>query len=74
MDCKLSGFPVYGILRARALKWVTMPSSRGSLWTMDQIMSLISPVFAGKFFTTSTTWEAPNMHVVLRNILTKIKF
>ena len=30
MDCSLSGFPVYGIVQARILEWVVMPSSRGS--------------------------------------------
>ena len=30
VDYSLSGSPVYGILQARALEWVTMPSSRGS--------------------------------------------
>ena len=29
MDCSPPGFSVYGILRARTLEWVAMPSSRG---------------------------------------------
>jgi len=28
MDCSLPGFPIHGILQARILEWVTMPSSR----------------------------------------------
>ena len=30
MDCSLSGSSVHGILRARILEWVVMPSSKGS--------------------------------------------
>ena len=30
MDCSLPGSSVHGILQARMLKWVAMPSSRGS--------------------------------------------
>ena len=30
MDCSPPGFSVYGILQARILGWVAMPSSRGS--------------------------------------------
>ena len=30
MDCSLPGSSVHGILQARILKWVAVPSSRGS--------------------------------------------
>ena len=30
MDCSLRGFSVHGILQVRILKWVAMPSTRGS--------------------------------------------
>ena len=30
MDCAPPGSPVHGILQARILEWVVMPSSRGS--------------------------------------------
>ena len=30
MHCSLSGSSVHGILQARILEWVAMPSSRGS--------------------------------------------
>ena len=30
MDCSLPGFSVHGILQARILEWVAMPSSMGS--------------------------------------------
>ena len=30
IDCSSPGFSVHGILQARILEWVAMPSSRGS--------------------------------------------
>ena len=30
MDCSLPGSSVHGILQARILEWITVPSSRGS--------------------------------------------
>ena len=35
-DCSLLGFSVLGILQAKILEWVVMPSSRGSSWPRDQ--------------------------------------
>ena len=48
-----------GLLQARVLEWVAMPSSRGSSQRRDQPVSLMSPALAGGFFTTSATWQAP---------------
>ena len=36
MDCSPPGFSVHGILQARVLEWVAMPSSRESSWPRDQ--------------------------------------
>ena len=36
MGCNLSGFSVHGILQAKILEWVAMPSFRGSSWPRDQ--------------------------------------
>ena len=44
-----------GILRARILEWVAMPSSRGSSQLRDQIQ--VSHI-AGRFFTIGVTREA----------------
>ena len=53
------GFSIHGILQARILKWVAMPSSRGSSPPRDQTwVSYLSCKLAGGFFTISTTWEA----------------
>ena len=35
-DCSLPGSSVHGILQARILEWVTMPSSRGSSQPRDR--------------------------------------
>ena len=59
MNCSLPGSSVQGIFQARILEWVAMPSSKGSSWPRDQTsISYVSPVLAGRFFTTSAPWEA----------------
>ena len=56
MDCSLLGSCVHGILKARILEWVAMPSSRGFSQPKDQTqMSCI----AAKFFTIWATQELP---------------
>ena len=59
MNYNPPGSSVHGILQARKLEWVAMPTSRGSSPPRDR--SLISPAlqegFFFFFFTTSTTWE-----------------
>ena len=48
---------VHGILQARMLEWVAMPSSRGSFRLWDQsCASFKSLASASGFFTTSTIW------------------
>ena len=48
MDCSLTGSLAHGILQARILEWVAMPSSRGSFGPRDQ--TRVSCI-AGIFFT-----------------------
>ena len=48
LDCSLPGTSVHGILQARVLEWVAMPSSKGSSQPRDQAQ--ISHI-AGRFFT-----------------------
>ena len=57
MDCGLLCSSAIGFSR-RILEWITMPSSRGISPTQGSNPSLMSPVLAGKFFTTGATWEA----------------
>ena len=59
MDCSPPGSSARGILQARILEWVAVPSSRG--YSLDPGIgptSVKSPTLAGRFFTTSATWEA----------------
>ena len=58
MKSGLPGFSVHGIFQARILEWVAMTSSRGLPDTGIKHISLMSPALAGRFFITSTTWEA----------------
>ena len=55
MDCSLPGSSVYGILQARILEWVAMPSFRGSSQSRDWIQ--VSCI-AGGFFTFWANREA----------------
>ena len=55
MDCSLPGSSVLGILQARILEWVAMPSSMGSSQPRDRTQ--VSHT-AGKFFTNWATREA----------------
>ena len=48
--------PSKGVLQARILEWVAMPSARGSSWPMGQTQ--VSRI-AGVFFTSWATREAP---------------
>ena len=61
MDCSPPGSSVHGILQARILEWIAMPSSRGPSrardWTRISCVSCI----ADGFFMHRVTWEAqPN--------------
>ena len=59
MDGSPLGSSVHGILQARILEWVAMPSHRGSSQLRNgTLRSLMSPALVGGFFTTSATWEA----------------
>ena len=61
--CSRPGSSVHGIIQARILEWVAMPSSTGSSWSMDRNHVSCIPELAGGFFTTGATWEAPCMYI-----------
>ena len=70
MDCIPPGSSVHGILQARILEWVAMPSSRGSLRPRDQTcVFLMSPALAGRFFTTEPPGKPKNTGVGSRSLL-----
>ena len=58
MDCSPPGSSVHGILQARILAWVAMPSPRDLPHPGIRPTSFMSPTLAGGFFTVSVTWEA----------------
>ena len=57
----LPGSSVHGILQARALEWVAMPSSRDLPNPGIKLTSLMPPALAGGFSIDSTTWETPSI-------------
>ena len=59
MDCSLPGSSIHGILQARILEWVAMPSSRG--YSQNRNQTQVSHI-AGGFFTSWATREA--CHVI----------
>ena len=61
MDCSLPSSSVHGILRARILEWVACPPPGHLPKPGIKPMFLTYPAFAGRFFTTSATWEHPHV-------------
>ena len=57
MDCNPTGSSVHGILQAKILEWVALPTSRGPPDPGIEPMSLCLSALASGLFTTSTTWE-----------------
>ena len=55
VDHSLTGSSVHGVLQARILEWVAMPSSGDHSDPEIKPASLMSPALAGGFFAT---WEA----------------
>ena len=60
MDCSLPASSVHGILQTKILEWVALTSFRGSFLPVIAPKSLMSSALAGRFFTSSTTWEDHN--------------
>ena len=53
-----AGSSVHGILHTRILEWVAMQASRNLPDPGIEPVALMSAALAGRFFTTSATWEA----------------
>ena len=49
MDRSARGSPVHGILQAKVLEWVAMPSSRGPSGPRDRTATFMSPALPGGF-------------------------
>ena len=57
MDHSLPGSSAHGIFQARILEWVVISYSRGSCRPGIKPATPASPALAGRFLTTSATWE-----------------
>ena len=57
MDWGPPGSSIHGILQARILEQVSMPSSRGSSQPGIESASLASPALADGFLITRATWR-----------------
>ena len=58
MDCSSPGSSVHEIFQARLLEWLPLPNPGDIPDSGIEPTSLVSPALAGRFFTTSTIWEA----------------
>ena len=58
VDHSPAGSSVHRILQARILVWVAMSFSSEPSQPRDRTRISLSPALAGRFFTTSATWEA----------------
>ena len=61
MDCSPPGSPVHGISQARIWKGLLFPSPGHLPDPEIEPASLICPALAGRFLTTSATWETPDI-------------
>ena len=61
MNCRQPGSSVHGILQARILEWVAMPSSRGFSQSRDQ--TCISCI-TGRFFTTEPSFSFNSIKII----------
>ena len=60
MDYRPPGSSAHGILQTRILKWIDMPSPGDLPNPGIEPTSFMFPALAGKFFTTSVSWEVWN--------------
>ena len=72
MYCSPPGSSAHEILQPRILKWVAMPSSRGSSWPRDWIWIFYDSCI-GRWVlnNTTTTWEALRKYRLTLNVHTE---
>ena len=61
---------VRGILKAKIMEWVAVPSSRGSSWPRDWTCS---PCIAGRFFTSEPPETTPFLQQMWKSRLSETK-
>ena len=69
MDCSPAGSSFHGILQARILEWIAMPSSRGSFWTRN--LTYVSYT-AGGFSITEPPGKPHPLHAPSQLWQTKV--
>ena len=57
LDCRPPGSSLHEIFQARILEWVAILLFQGIFPTQGSNQSLASSALAGRFFTTSATWD-----------------
>ena len=74
MDCSLPGSSVHGILLARILEWVSIPSSRGSSWPRDlTLVSYVSWIGSQILYHWARTWVNIKMSFNLNSKVSSIQ-
>ena len=68
MDCSLRDSSVHGILQARILEWIAMPSARGSSWPWKWTLHLLHQQ------ADSSLSELPAKHIYIYNCLIHSEF
>ena len=66
MECSPPGTFIHGILQARILEWIVMPSAGDLPDPWIEPMSLMSPALAGRCFATTAT---PGKHTCMPHLL-----
>ena len=67
MDCSPPCSSVHGILQARILEWVAMPSSKVSFQPRDQTCIFWGSCIAGRFLTTEPLGKPPHAEYIMWN-------
>ena len=62
VDCSLTGSSVHGILRQEYWSLLSFPSPEDLPDPGIESACLMFPALAGRFFTSSTTWEAQSSY------------
>ena len=68
VNCSPPGSSVHGILQARILEWVAVPSSRRSSQPRDGTWVFYVSCIGRQVLYTSTIWEAPFYFIHSSNI------
>ena len=64
MDSSPPGSSVHGILQARILEWVVIPSSRGSSWPRDETWISCTSCNSRQILYHWATWKAQTIYLV----------